>query len=193
MASVRARSSWIPIALLSFVLVGALIVGRGRPDNTNAARARSIATGVKCMVCQGMSVDKSKAASARLIYAEIERQVEDGRTDSDIRGYLVGRFGKELLLVPESSGAGSVVWIAPVVLTVLAFAGLALVFRRWRKAAVLGSQVDELDDVDRARVNRARAQRAQRVRAGSEAEEAVGSVEGFAGPARPESLETESV
>jgi cytochrome c-type biogenesis protein CcmH len=190
MASVRSRSPWIPIGVFSLILVGALIVGRGRPDNTNAARAKSIATGVKCMVCQGMSVDQSKAASARLIYAEIERQVQDGRTDSDIRGYLVGRFGKELLLVPESSGAGSVVWIAPVVLTVLAFAGLALVFRRWRKAALAGSQVEELDDVDRARVNRARA---QRVRAGSEAEEAVESVEAVEAVESVDGLETESV
>jgi cytochrome c-type biogenesis protein CcmH len=164
------RKTWLPIALLSLVLLGALVVGRGRPDNSVAARAQSVARGIKCVVCQGMSVDQSKATSARLIYAEILRQVEDGRTDSDIRGYLVGRFGKELLLVPESSGAGSVVWIAPVVLTVLAFAGLGLVFKRWRAATVAGASADELTDLEQAQVNRARA---QRLRVGSEAEAAV--------------------
>jgi cytochrome c-type biogenesis protein CcmH len=165
-----AKKPWLPVALLSLILVCALIVGRGRPDNSVAARAQSIAKGIKCLVCQGMSVDQSKATSARLIYAEIQRQVSDGRTDSDIRGYLVGRFGKELLLVPESSGAGSVVWIAPVVLTVLAFGGLALVFKRWRAATVAGASADELTDVEQAQLNRARA---QRLRVGSEAEAAV--------------------
>jgi cytochrome c-type biogenesis protein CcmH len=168
------KKAWLPVALLALVLVGALIVGRGRPDNSVAARAQSIAKGIKCLVCQGMSVDQSKATSARLIYSEIQRQVADGRTDSDIRGYLVGRFGKELLLVPESSGAGSVVWILPVVLTVLAFAGLALVFKRWRAAAAAGVGAEELTDVEHARLNRART---QRLRAGSEAEAAVSESE----------------
>ncbi len=164
------RSAWFPVALLFIVLLGALIIGRGRPDNSEAARAQSIARGIKCVVCQGMSVDQSKATAARLIYSEIQRQVADGRTDSDIRGYLVGRFGKELLLVPESTGAGSVVWILPVVLTVLAFAGLGFVFKRWRAATIAGAGADELTDVEQAQVNRART---QRLRAGSEAEAAV--------------------
>jgi cytochrome c-type biogenesis protein CcmH len=162
--------AWVPILVLTIILVGTLIVGRGRPDNSTTARADSIARGIKCLVCQGMSVDQSKSGSARLIYTEIQRQVADGRTDADIRGYLVGRFGKELLLVPESSGAGSVVWIAPVALTVLAFAGLVLVFRRWRVAAATSSTVEELSDVDRARVARARVTAR---RAGSDAETAL--------------------
>jgi cytochrome c-type biogenesis protein CcmH len=162
--------TWVPILVLSVVLVGTLIIGRGRPDNSTTARADSIARGIKCLVCQGMSVDQSKSGSARLIYTEIQRQVADGRTDADIRGYLVGRFGKELLLVPESSGAGSVVWAAPVALTVLAFAGLGVVFRRWRVAATTGAATEDLSDVDRARVARARA---HAHRAGSDAESAL--------------------
>jgi cytochrome c-type biogenesis protein CcmH len=172
--SSRVRSGWVPIWLLGFVLIGVLIVGRGRPDNSFEARADSIASGIKCLVCQGLSVNQSKSGSARLIYAEILRQVKDGRTDADIRGYLVGRFGKELLLIPESSGAGSVVWIAPVVLTVLAFAGLAFVFARWKRATAAAAGIDELNDLDSARVARARSQRR---RAGSEAEDAVNSLD----------------
>lgn len=168
----RVRGPWVPIWLLGVILIGTLIIGRGRPDNSVEARANSIAAGIKCLVCQGLSVDQSKSGSARLIYAEILRQVKDGRTDADIRGYLVGRFGKELLLIPESSGAGSVVWIAPVALTILAFAGLAVVFIRWRRAAATSTGIEELSDLDSARVARARA---QQHRSGSEAEDAVDS------------------
>lgn len=168
------RAKWLPIWLLSCVLIGALIIGRDRPDNSVEARANSIATGIKCLVCQGLSVNQSKSGSARLIYAEILRQVKDGRTDADIRGYLVGRFGRELLLVPESSGVGSVVWIMPVALTIIAFAGLGVVFARWRRSAATASAIDDLSDLDSARLARARLD--QR-RAGSEGEDALRQVE----------------
>lgn len=170
----KTRAVWLPIAFLSVVLLGALIVGRDRPDNSAEARANSIATGIKCLVCQGLSVEQSKSGSARLIYSEILRQVKDGRTDADIRGYLVGRFGKELLLVPEASGAGSIVWITPVALTIISFAGLAFVFARWKRSAAATREATELSDLDAARLARARLHRRQ---AGSEAEDALSQVD----------------
>ena len=157
--SSRARSGWIPIGVLALVLVGALIIGRGQPDHSNEARARSIASGIKCLICQGLSVEQSKAASARLIYTEIQRQVANGRTDADIRGYLVGRFGKELLLTPASTGEASVVWILPVALIVGAFAGLAIVFRRWKRVSAGSASEAELSSTDAALVRRALDQR----------------------------------
>jgi cytochrome c-type biogenesis protein CcmH/NrfF len=143
---------WLPIAALGVVVALALFLGRGTADTTVAARAERIANGIKCAVCQGLSVAQSKAGSARAIYDEITRQVEAGRTDADIRGYVAGRYGAELLLRPSSSGASAVVWIAPVAFGVLALGGLAVAFRKWRPAA----SEDALSDVDRALVARAR-------------------------------------
>jgi cytochrome c-type biogenesis protein CcmH/NrfF len=149
--STRVRR-WAPIATLSVVVLVALFLGRGTADTSVAARADQIASGIKCAVCQGMSVAQSKAGSARAIYDEITRQVEEGRTDADIRGYVAGRYGAELLLRPASTGASSVVWIAPVAFGVLATGGLVIAFRRWRPVASEG----DLSDVDRALVARAR-------------------------------------
>ncbi len=143
---------WIPIAALSVVVAVALFLGRGTVDESVSARADAIASAIKCAVCQGMSVAQSKAGSARAIYDEITRQVEAGRSDADIRGYVAGRYGTELLLRPASSGASSVVWIAPVAFGILAVGGLAIAFRKWKPVAAEG----ELNDVDRALVARAR-------------------------------------
>ena len=166
--------AWAPIAALGVVMVIALVLGRARTDNSLEARTRSIASGIKCLVCQGLSVEQSKAGPARTIHQEIERQVRQGRTDADIRGFLVGRYGKELLLIPESSGAGSVVWAAPVVATVVAFGALAMVFRRWRVAARVGASAEPLTDLEQAQIDRARRLLARPVDAASSTIDAGG-------------------
>lgn len=148
--------AWAPIAALGVILLVTLVIGRSRSDNSFEARTRSIASSIKCVVCQGLSVEQSKAGPARTIHREIERQVRQGRTDADIRGFLVGRYGKELLLVPESSGAGSIVWAAPVVATVLAIGALAMALRRWRLAALTGVNAEPLSELEQAQVERAR-------------------------------------
>jgi cytochrome c-type biogenesis protein CcmH len=115
------------------LLIGALIVGKGTTSNSVQARTDRIAADIKCPTCQGLSVKQSSAGPAKAIYAEIQRQVAEGQTDANIRGYLVSRFGTEQLLRPEATGVSSVVWIAPVVFGVLALAGLLFAFARWRK------------------------------------------------------------
>jgi cytochrome c-type biogenesis protein CcmH len=115
------------------LLLGALIVGKGTTSNSVQARTDRIASDVKCPTCQGLSVKQSSAGPAKAIYSEIQRQVTEGQSDANIRGYLVSRFGTEQLLRPEATGVSSVVWIAPVVFGIVAFAGLLFAFARWRK------------------------------------------------------------
>ncbi len=108
-----------------------LLLGRGTSKReTVTSRADRIASEIRCPTCQGLSVKDSKAASARVIFSEIERQVETGEKDDDIRAYLVDRFGTSELLRPQATGIASIVWIAPVVFVVLALALLARVFFR---------------------------------------------------------------
>ena len=142
MSSVVKR--WVPVICMLIIAVGALIIGRGSAPVTAAARAERIASGVKCPTCQGLSVAQSKAGPARAIYSEITRQVAAGASDDDVRAYLVSRYGVSELLRPEATGAGSVVWIAPVTLLVLAVAGLAVAFRRWRPSGIAATDDDRV-------------------------------------------------
>ena len=127
------RVSYVILVCALLVLVLVLLLGRGasKPE-TVTSRADRIASEIRCPTCQGLSVRDSKAASARVIFAEIERQVETGERDEDIRAYLVGRFGTSELLRPQATGIASIVWIAPVVFVVLALALLGRVFFRRR-------------------------------------------------------------
>jgi cytochrome c-type biogenesis protein CcmH len=127
------------LAIVAFVV---LIVGRGTTSNSISARTDSIASSFKCPVCQGQSVAQSKASTSKAIYEEIQRRVTAGESDATIRTYLVTRFGEEQLLRPETTGIGSIAWIAPVVLVVIALGALARTFLRGRAAPVHVSAAD---------------------------------------------------
>jgi cytochrome c-type biogenesis protein CcmH len=122
---------WLVMAAAVVVALGIAATGSRGPATTDA-RVRAIAAEVRCPTCEGLSVAESDASASRAIRDEIRRRVEQGQSSGEIRAYLAGRFGKDILLKPESSGAGALVWALPVIALVLALGGLAVVVKRWQ-------------------------------------------------------------
>jgi cytochrome c-type biogenesis protein CcmH len=124
--------SYVAMALvaLTVLLVGALDQAGARTEDE---RVQAISRTIQCPACSGQSVAGSNASSAQAIRAEIADRVAEGQTDDEIRAYFASRYGDQILLTPPSSGAGAVVWIAPVVALAVASLGLALAFKRWQR------------------------------------------------------------
>lgn len=139
--------------VMGAVILTAFVVGT-RPDTTprtNEERSHALADGLKCPTCRSQSVADSDAPVSKEIRAEIARRIESGETDAQIRAYLTGRFGEDVVLTPAATGVTGLVWVLPVVLVVVAAAGLALAFRRWRERPTVGATDDDRDLVERAR------------------------------------------
>ena len=98
-------------------------------------RAHAIAETLRCPTCQGLSVADSDAPISQSMRAIIAEQLAEGRTDAQIRGYFVQRYGDWILLSPRSSGLGWLVWALPVV-GVAGGIGVAFGRRRHAGAAV---------------------------------------------------------
>jgi cytochrome c-type biogenesis protein CcmH len=146
----------LPVLALVAVVVGALAIGSssGDGDPSPAARTRRLAAGLRCPVCQGLSVADSPSPTARAISADIRRRVEAGESDGDIRQAYVDRYGEWVLLQPAGSGLGALVWALPVAALLLAAGGLALAFRRWRGDVPAAVTEDDRQLVERARADR---------------------------------------
>ena len=116
------------------LLVIVLFIGaQGRSGPlTEAQRVKHIASEIRCPTCRNQSAAESDAAAAKAVRDEIDRRVRAGESDGEIVAFLVSRYGSDILLKPEGSGVASLVWVLPVVAVVVALAGLALAFRRWR-------------------------------------------------------------
>ncbi len=143
------RVTW---GLMGLVLVTALAVGAQGPSGppTEDQRVRRITSVVRCPTCRGLSAAQSDAPPAVSIRDEVRRRVQGGETDQQIKGYLVSRYGEDILLQPEAEGVGVLVWALPVLGVAAAVGGVALVLRRNRIRP--GRRVS---DADRAMVEEA--------------------------------------
>ncbi|HEX8769997.1 MAG TPA: cytochrome c-type biogenesis protein CcmH [Acidimicrobiales bacterium] len=119
------------MAVVLAVSLGVASQGRSGPPS-DAQRVADLTSEIRCPTCRGLSAAESDAPPARAIRDEVLRRVQGGQTDSQIRGYVVSRYGKEILLKPEAKGVAGLIWALPVVAVVCAVGGLALMFRRWR-------------------------------------------------------------
>jgi len=98
------------------------------PDpETVVARTREVAKGLRCPVCQGLSVADSNADSARAMHDRIEELVAQGYSEEQISDYFVDRYGAWVRLEPEAEGMALVIFVMPAAL--LVFGGLWLAAR----------------------------------------------------------------
>jgi cytochrome c-type biogenesis protein CcmH len=144
-----------PVALAAVVVVALVIGGAGRDKGPRspAAKAQAIAEDLRCPVCQGLSVADSHSPTAEAMRDDIRRRVDAGENAASIKAHYVGSYGEWVLLRPEASGVGVLVWVLPVGALLLAAGGLALAFRRWRRQPAMTAT-----DEDRALVEAALAE-----------------------------------
>lgn len=93
------------------------------------ARARALSAELRCVVCQGESIDASQAGVARDIRLIVREEIVAGKSDEEIKNLLVERYGEFVLFKPRLSGSGLIAWLAGPVLLIF---GLALVFFSYR-------------------------------------------------------------
>jgi cytochrome c-type biogenesis protein CcmH len=116
------------IALFSLGLIAAASDPSERlPDPAQEDRARHLFQQIRCVVCQNESIDDSEAGLAHDLRGIIRDQVRAGRSDAEIRRFLVARYGQFILLRPSFSAENAALWLLP--FAVLAAGGVYLVLR----------------------------------------------------------------
>jgi cytochrome c-type biogenesis protein CcmH len=83
------------------------------PNPAQEARARSLFRELRCVVCQNESVDDSQAEIAGDIRKIVRTQIAAGRSDKQVIGYLVQRYGEFVLLKPTLSPGNLALWLTP--------------------------------------------------------------------------------
>jgi cytochrome c-type biogenesis protein CcmH len=104
---------------------------------------------LRCMVCQNESLASSRAELANDLREEVRKLIREDRSDSQIKEYLVTRYGDFVLYKPEVKPLTWVLWFGPFMLLVLAILGMAYYLRQ-RQSAQTGQP--GLTDEDRLKV-----------------------------------------
>lgn len=111
-------------------------------DEAEETRFRMLTHELRCVMCQNQSIADSDAQIAVDLRRQILQQIRDGRSDAEIRQFLVERYGEFVLYRPGVSSATWLLWFGP--LLVLAAGGWIV----WRTARSRGDAAPPPDDND---------------------------------------------
>lgn len=129
------------------VLVGAFAAAQ---EVQLEARVFEIAARLRCPVCVSESVADSNSQIAVQMRELIQQQLVEGRSESEVYAYFQARYGDWVMLDPPKRGVHLLVWVLPVAALAIAAVTLALLARRWLRAARTPIVVDP-QDLERVR------------------------------------------
>ena len=102
-----------------------------------------IAEELRCLVCQNESLAGSRADLALDLKREIRQLIKQGKTDQEVRDFLVTRYGDYVLYRPPVKPTTWLLWGGPFVLLAAGLAGLIVFLRKRRPAEAALSPEDQ--------------------------------------------------
>jgi cytochrome c-type biogenesis protein CcmH len=123
--------------MIALVLALLLALGAGPAAAQTAPRAvdeqqvYAVASELRCVVCQNLSVADSPSEMAGQMRAIVRERLAAGETPAQVRQYFVTRYGDWILLAPPRRGFTLLVWLAPLAAVLVGVIAVGLLVRRW--------------------------------------------------------------
>ncbi len=110
------------------------------PDAAVEARLKALAEELRCLVCQNQTIADSNASLALDLRNEIREQIAQGKSDDDIRAYMVARYGDFVLYRPPLKSTTLLLWLGPFALLAVGAGVFAVTVRRRKKGSAETSE-----------------------------------------------------
>ncbi|MEO6798704.1 MAG: cytochrome c-type biogenesis protein [Rhodanobacter sp.] len=119
-------------------------------DHAQELRFQHLTQELRCPMCQNETLADSNAPIARDLRNQIFKLMQQGKSDEEIKQYLVARYSDYILYDPPMKPGTLLLWFGPL-LILLGGAGVVLVAIRKRKregiaATTVGDSVDNGED-----------------------------------------------
>ena len=123
--------SSLEVALGAFAATGPGNTGAPSESPDLDERVREVASELRCVVCQNLSVADSPSDLAKEMRNLIRELLQQGKTPDEIKAYFQSRYGDFVLLEPPKRGFNLLVWGLPFVALGVGACGVYLVAKRW--------------------------------------------------------------
>lgn len=114
---------WLPLS-------HAIDSERAFDDPVLQQRYEDINRELRCLVCQNQTIADSNATLAADLRHEVREMIAAGRTDAEIREFMIERYGDFVLYRPRMTAGNFLLWAAPALLLLGGAYGLVRVVRR---------------------------------------------------------------
>jgi cytochrome c-type biogenesis protein CcmH len=118
-------------------------------DDQLRQRYQLLAAELRCPKCQNQNIADSNAPIAADLREQLYQQLHAGRSDQQIVDYMVQRYGEFVLYRPRVNKVTLVLWLAPLILLVLALWVLFSTLRKNRSQSGAAS----LSEAEQQRLN----------------------------------------
>ena len=116
------KSGWLGIFLVIVTLVAVVPAPAGDPliftDAEREVRYQQLTVQLRCLVCQNQNLADSDAPLAQDLRQEIYNMMQAGRTDDEIKQFLIDRYGDFVLYMPPVKSNTLVLWLMPALLLI---------------------------------------------------------------------------
>jgi len=102
-------------------------------DPVLEARAKALQRELRCLVCQGQSIDESNAPLAADLRRLIRQQIQGGQSDNDIKSFLVARYSAFVLMKPPVRDDTVFLWFGPAILVLVGLGVIGVTISRSRR------------------------------------------------------------
>ena len=114
-------------------------------DAAEEARFRALAAELRCVMCQNQSLADSHAMIALQLRREVLDLMRQGRSDDEIKAFLVQRYGEFVLYKPRLETQTWLLWAGPAVILLLG-AGVVVASVRRRRPTIADNADTAVDD-----------------------------------------------
>lgn len=108
-------------------------------DHAEEVRFQKLTSELRCLVCQNENLADSNADLARDLRHEVFEQMQAGKSDAQIKQYLVDRYSDFVLYDPPVKASTLLLWFGPLVILL---AGAGVVVFTVRKRSRTGTPID---------------------------------------------------
>jgi cytochrome c-type biogenesis protein CcmH len=120
-------------------------------DEAIEKRLNVIAEELRCLVCQNESLAGSRADLAQDLRREVRNQLKQGKSDTEVKDFMVSRYGDFILYRPPVKPTTWLLWVGPFALLLVGVVALIAYLRRRGKAvAAVGSTHLSAEEQQRA-------------------------------------------
>jgi cytochrome c-type biogenesis protein CcmH len=113
-------------------------------------RLVNISEELRCLVCQNESLAGSQADLAKDLREEVRGLIKSGKSDEDVKDFLVSRYGDFVLYRPQVKPITYALWAGPFILLLVGIVAL-VGFLRKRSKQVEQLEERPLSDADKKR------------------------------------------
>jgi cytochrome c-type biogenesis protein CcmH len=97
----------------SLFFMAATAAAQAPKDAALEARLRTLSEELRCLVCQNQTLADSTAPLAEDLRREVRELAQQGKTDAEIKQYLVARYGDFVLYKPPVKPTTWILWFGP--------------------------------------------------------------------------------